>query len=74
VEGAAAEIEKTLDVVKRNLVRLTHQVPMVAIEDLPKEVQRCVEEVPLDWVRLFRQVENAIIFFHDTHPEQDTYI
>jgi len=38
VEGAAVNMERVLHAVQRNLVRLNHQVPMIAIEDLPKEM------------------------------------
>lgn len=53
VEGDVVETERTLHEIHKNLVRLTHQVPMVAIEDLPKEIQRRMAGVPRDWVRLF---------------------
>lgn len=43
---AAAETERVLYAIQRNLVILTHQVPMVAIEDLTEEMQRCVVGVP----------------------------
>lgn len=50
VEEVAAETERVLYATQRNLVRLTHQVSMIAIEDLPEEMQRCVVGVPRDWV------------------------
>ena len=37
-EEVAAKTERVLYVVQRNLVRLTHQVPMIAVEDLPEEM------------------------------------
>lgn len=52
-ESAAVEIEILLHTVQRNLERLTHQVPMATIKDLPKAMHRCVVGVPRDWVRLF---------------------
>lgn len=48
VEEATTETERVLYAVQRNFVRLTHQVPMVAIEDLPEEMQRHVVGVPRD--------------------------
>jgi len=62
-EATATEIERTLHAVQRNLVRLIHQVPMVAIEDLPEEMQRHVVGLPRDWVQLFWWV--AIVFLQD---------
>lgn len=52
-------------------MRLTHQVPMVEIEDLPEEMQRCVVGVPRGLVRLFQRVSNASVFFLAAHPEPD---
>ena len=47
-EEATAETERVLYAIQRNFVRLTHQVQMIAIEDLPKEMQRRVVGVPRD--------------------------
>ena len=52
-EGITTNYERTVHEVQRNLVSLTHQVPMVAIEDLPEEMQQCTMGVLRDWVRLF---------------------
>ena len=62
-EGVGAEMERVLHAVQRNLVRLTRQVPMIMIEDLPKEMQRRMVGVPWDWVQLFRCVANVIVYF-----------
>jgi len=42
---------------------------MVAIEDLPEEMQRHVVGLPRDWVQLFWWV--AIVLFLSAHPKQD---
>lgn len=68
-EGAAAETERVLHAVQRNLVRLTHEVPMIDIEDLPEEMQSRMVGVPQDWVRLFRCVANALVYFLAAHLE-----
>ena len=53
--------------VQGNLPRLTHMIPMVQVEDLPKAMQRQVVGVPRAWVRLFQRLANAIVCYHDTH-------
>ena len=68
-EGATTETEKVLHVVQRNLVRMTHQVPMIALENLLKEMQRRVGGVPWDWVWLFRHVANVVVYFLAAHPK-----
>jgi len=68
-EEAVAETERVLYVVHRNLVSLTHQVPMIAIEDLPEEMQRRVVGVPRDWVLILRRVTNAVVNFLAAHPK-----
>ena len=70
VKGAAAETERVLHVVQRNLVRVTHQVTMVAREDLPEEMQCHVVGVPWDWVWLFMHVSNVAIYFLAAHVER----
>ena len=42
------DLDKTLQVVQRNLEGLTRQVPMAAVEDLPEAIQRQVVGVPRD--------------------------
>ena len=69
VEGATVETERVLHVVQRNFMRLTHQGPMVAIEDLLEEMQQHVVGVPQDWVRLFQCVAIAIVYFLVANPE-----
>ena len=58
---------RTLHAVQRNLEGLTRQVPMAAVEDLPEAIQRRVVGVPRDWVRLFRRVATAIVFYRNTN-------
>ena len=62
--------DRTLHVVQRNLEGLTRQVPMAPVEDLPEAIQRRVVGVPRDWVRLFRRVTTAIVFYRNTTSGQ----
>ena len=48
-----ADVEKTLQSIHTNFVRLTHRVPMAQVEDFPKAMQGQVGGVPRAWVRLF---------------------
>ena len=68
-EEAAADAERTLANVQRHLARLSYQVPMAEIEDLPPDMQRHVVGMPRDWVRVFRHVANAIVSYLAAHPE-----
>jgi len=47
-EEMIVETERVLYVVQRNLVRLTHEVPMKTVDDLPEEMQCYVVGVPWD--------------------------
>lgn len=47
-EEMAVKTERVLYAVQRNLVRLTHQVPMIAVENLPEEMKCRVVGVPWD--------------------------
>ena len=62
--------DRTLQDVQRNLEGLTRQIPMAAVEDLPEAVQRRVVGVPRDWVRLFRRVATAVMFYRNTTSGQ----
>ena len=62
--------DRTLQAVQRNLEGLTRQVPIAAVEDLPEAIQRRVVGVPRDWVRLFRRVATAIMFYRNTTSGQ----
>jgi hypothetical protein len=44
------EVERILQNVQGNLSRLTHRIPMVQVEDLPKAMQWQMVGVPIDWV------------------------
>ena len=44
------DVEWTLQSIHTNFVRLTHRVPMVQVEDLPKAMQFQVVGVPRAWV------------------------
>ena len=64
------DFDRTLQAVQRNLEGLTRQIPMAAVEDLPEAVQRRVVGVPRDWVRLFRRVATAVMFYRNTTSGQ----
>ena len=68
-EEEAANAERTLNNVQRHLARLSYQVPMAEIEDLPPDMQRHVVGMPRDWVRVFRRMATAIVSYLDAHPE-----
>ena len=65
-EADTVDSDRTLHAVQRKLEGLTRQVPMDAVEDLPEAIQRRVVGVPRDWVRLFRRVATAIVFYRNT--------
>ena len=44
------DVEWMLQSMHTNFVRLTHQVPMAQVEDVPKAMQRQVVGVPRAWV------------------------
>ena len=48
------DAEQTLQIIHMSFARLTHRVPMVQVEDLPKAMQRQVVGVPRSWIWLFR--------------------
>ena len=68
-EEAAADAERTLNNVQRHLARLSYQVSMAEIEDLPPDMQRHVVGMPRDWVCVFRRVATAIVSYLAAHPE-----
>jgi len=69
-EANIVDLDRTLQAIQRNLEGLTFQVPMAAVEDLPEAIQRRVVGVPRDWVRLFRRVATAIVFYRNTTSGQ----
>ena len=44
------DIERMLQRIHTNFVRMTHRVPMAQVEDLPKAMQGQVVGVPRAWV------------------------
>lgn len=48
---------------------IVHQVTMIAIEDLPEEMQCHMVGVPRDWVCILRHVANAVVNVLASHPE-----
>ena len=69
-EAEIVDSDRTLQAVQRNLEGLTRQIPMAAVEDLPEVVQRRVLGLPWDWVRLFRRVATAVMFYRNTTSGQ----
>ena len=62
------DVERTLQSIHTNFVRLTHRVPMAQVEDFPEAMQWQVVGVPCAWVRLFRRLARAVVTFHDHNP------
>ena len=62
------DVERILQSIHTNFVRLTHRVPMAQVEDFPEAMQRQVVGVPRAWVRLFRWLARAVVKFHDQNP------
>ena len=62
------DVERTLQSIHTNFVRLTHRVPMAQVEDFPEAMQCQVVCVPQAWVWLFRWLARAIVTFHDHNP------
>ena len=52
-EITGVDVERTLQSIHTNFVRLNHRVPMAQVEDLPEAMQQQVVGVPHAWVRLF---------------------
>ena len=48
------DVERILQSIHTNFMRLTHRVPMVQVEDFPEAMHHQVVGVPRAWVRLFR--------------------
>ena len=67
-EIMGADVERTLQIIHTNFVRLTHRVPMVKVEDFPEAMQHQVVGVPWAWVRLFHQLARAMVLYHDQNP------
>ena len=69
-EADIVDSDRTLQAVQRKLEGLTRQVPMAVVEDLSEAIQRRVVGVPQDWVRLFRRVATAVMFYRNTTSGQ----
>ena len=63
-----ADVERTLQSIHTNFVRLTLKVPMVQVDDLPEAMQLQVVGVPRAWVQLFQRLARAVVTFHDHNP------
>ena len=62
------DVERMLQRIHTNFMRLTHRVPTAQVEDLPEAMQRQVVGVPQAWVWLFRRLARAVVTFHDQNP------
>ena len=62
------DVERTLQSIHTNFVRLTHRVPMAQVEDLLEAMQHQVVGVPQAWVRLFQWIARAVVCYHDQNP------
>ena len=61
----SVDVERMLQSIHTNFVRLTHRVAMAQVEDLPDDMQRQVVGVPQAWVRLFQWLARVVVTFHD---------
>ena len=59
------DVERMLQSIHTNFLRLTHRVPMGQVKDLPEAMQHHVMGVPRAWVWLFRWLARAVVTFHD---------
>jgi hypothetical protein len=57
------EAQRVLRRMERNLIVLTHTVPMTDIKDLPPSMQTHVIGVPRTWVQLFRCLDNIVVHY-----------
>ena len=62
------DVERMLQSIHMNFIRLTHRVPMAQVKDFPEAMQREVVGVPQAWVQLFHQLARAVVCYHDQHP------
>ena len=62
------DVERMLQIIHTNFVRLAHRVIMVQVEDFPKAMQRQVVGVPWAWVQLFRWLARSMVCYHDQNP------
>jgi hypothetical protein len=59
----AGDSKRVLRQVERNLVVVTHTIPMDEIKDLPLSMQPHVVGVPWTWVHIFWHLANCIIHY-----------
>ena len=64
----SVDVERMLQSIHTNFLRLTHRVPMVQVEDFPEAMQCQVVGVPQAWVQLFRWLARVVVTFHDHNP------
>ena len=62
------DVDRTLQSIHTNFVRLTHRVPMAQVEDLAEAMQRQVVGVPRAWVCLFQWLARYVVTYHDHNP------
>jgi hypothetical protein len=63
----AGEAERALRRIEQNFTELTRTVPMIEIEDLPPSMQTHMVGLPQTWVRLFRQLGQAVYEYNRVH-------
>jgi hypothetical protein len=63
----AGEAERALRQIEQNFTELMRTVPMIDIEDMPIPMQRYMVGLPRTWVRLFRQLGQAIHDYNRAH-------
>ena len=63
----AGEAERALRQIEQNFTELTRTVPMIEIEDMPIPMQRHMVGLPQTWVRLFRQLGQAVRDYNRAH-------
>ena len=61
-------MQRTLQSIQTNFVRVTHRVPMAQVEDLPEAMQGQVVGVPRALVHLFWWLARAVVTYHDHNP------
>ena len=61
-EDVTKDLRRVLHDIYRKLADLTCHVPMLAVEYVPKDIQRRVVGAPCDCVRLFGSVATTIVF------------
>ena len=60
-----AYVEWLLQSIHTNFFHLTHKVSMAQVKDFFEAMHHQVVGAPRAWVRLFRQLARAVVFYHD---------